>query len=148
MGRLCQGIGKVPNGSGQRIEGTDTLFVINYENIPCHRRKEITYTSVVSTIRTQKENLNQTRITISENCNCYQGDVGTPTTSLELFKIIVNGILSPRGDHYATFDIKKFYLGNPLDQSGYVKIRLSNIPQEFIDKYDLETCTRDGWVYL
>ena len=43
---------------------------------------------------------------------------------------------------------KKIYLGTPLNRPKYVKIRLSDIPQEFIDKYDLENCTRDGWVYF
>ena len=37
MGRLCQGVGQGPDGCGQRIEGTDTLFVIDYENIPHDR---------------------------------------------------------------------------------------------------------------
>ena len=29
MGRLCQGVGKDPNGKGKRIEGTNTFFAIN-----------------------------------------------------------------------------------------------------------------------
>ena len=33
MGRLCQGFGKGPNGKGQRIEGTNTFFVIKFEDI-------------------------------------------------------------------------------------------------------------------
>ena len=28
MGRLCQGIGTVPDGAGQRVKGTDTFHII------------------------------------------------------------------------------------------------------------------------
>ena len=30
MGRLCQGVGKGPNGKGKRIDGTNTLFAIKF----------------------------------------------------------------------------------------------------------------------
>ena len=119
MRRLCQSVGKVPNGSDQRIEGTDTLFVIDYENIPCDWRKDITYTSVVCTVRPQKEDPNCTRITICFNHICYLGDVLTPTASLELFKLVVSSVLSWRGARYSTLDIKNFYLGTPLDRPKY-----------------------------
>ena len=94
MGRLCLGVGKGPNGSGQRIEGADTFFVIDYENIPHDRRKDITYTFVLCTVRPQKEDHNCTCITICGNHICYPGDVGTPKASLELFKLIVSSVIS------------------------------------------------------
>ena len=47
IGRLCQGVGKGPNGKGNRIEGTNTLFVIKFGDIPKDRLNEICYTSVV-----------------------------------------------------------------------------------------------------
>ena len=68
--------------------------------------------------------------------------------SLELFKIITNSVLSQRGEHYTTFDIKKFFLGTPLNRPEYVKIWLSAITQEFIEECDLETQTQEVWVYL
>ena len=103
---------------------------------------------MVYKVRPQKEDPNHTRITIGGNCIYYQGDVGTPTASLKLFKLILDSVLSRQGLLYAAFYIKNFYLNNPLNQPKYVKIRLSNILQEFIYKYELETCTRDGWVYF
>ena len=59
-----------------------------------------------------------------------------------------NSVLSQRNARFACFDIKNFYLGTPLDHPGFVKIRLTNIPQEFIHKYNLQDCTHDGWVYF
>ena len=103
---------------------------------------------MVFSVRPQKEDPNRTRITIGGNHICCPGDVGTPTASLELFKLVVNSVLSQLGAQYATFDIKNFYLGTPLDWPKYVRIRLSDLPQEFKDKYDLDSCTRGVWVYF
>ena len=38
---------------------------------------------------------------------------------------------------FDTFDIANFYLSTPLDRPKYIKIKLSNIPQEFINEYNL-----------
>ena len=105
MGRLCQGIRKGKNGPGKRVEGTDTFYVIRFEDIPKGCLKEICYTSVVCEIRTGKNDLNRTQITICGTNICYLGDVGTNTVSLELFKLMINSILSQTGVKYACFDI-------------------------------------------
>ena len=148
MGRLCQGIGVGDNGIGHRVEGTDTFRVIYYDNIPPDRRKEITYTSVVCEVRPQKADPNRTRITIGGNRICYPGDVATKTASLELVKLMLNSMLSRRGAKFACFDVSNFYLGTPLDRPEYVRIRLADILQEFIDAYQLTLFVRDGWVYF
>ena len=54
MGRLCQRVGKDPNGKGKRIEGTNTFFAIKFEDIQKDRLKEICYTSVVCEVRPGK----------------------------------------------------------------------------------------------
>ena len=64
MGRICQEIVNNTEGTGKRIESTDTFFVIHYHDTPANRHKEIIYTSVVCEVRLQKEDPNQTRITI------------------------------------------------------------------------------------
>ena len=97
MGRLFHCIVKGTDREGQSIEGTDNFFIFNYENIPRNRCKKITYTYVVCTVRPPKEDPNRTRITINGNCICYPGDVGTPTASLDIFKLVVNSVLSRRG---------------------------------------------------
>ena len=47
LGQLCQGVGSGPTPSTQRVAGTNTFFVINYHDIPLHKRKEICHTMVV-----------------------------------------------------------------------------------------------------
>lgn len=149
LGRLCQGIGIGSKGdNNQRVAGTDTFRVIDYSEIPKERRKEITFTKVVCTVRPQKEDPNRTRITIGGNRICYPGDVGTPTASLDLVKLQLNSVVSRPGAKFACFDISNFYLETPLHRPEYVHIKLSDIPQEFIDEYDLHNHVHNGWVYF
>ena len=74
--------------------------------------------------------------------------MGTPTYYLELVKLIINSVITWRGAHYYNFDIKNFYLVTLLHRPEYVKVQLSDIPQEFINEYDLKNCTQYGWVYF
>ena len=72
----------------------------------------------------------------------------TKTASLDLVKIFINSVLSRKDTNYVTFDISNLYLQTPLYRPEYVRIKLSDIPQDFIDEYDLLGSVRDGWVYL
>lgn len=44
--------------------------------------------------------------------------------------------------------MKNFYLNTPLDHYEYVWVRLSDIPEEFVNKYNLQAFVKDGWVYF
>ena len=148
LGRLCQGIGKGAQGpSNQRVEGTDTFRPIRYEDIPKDRRKDICHTMVVCEVRPQKADPNRTRITLAGGHIQYPGDVGTPTGSLDLVKLMINSVLSRRNARFACFDAKNFYLQTPMARSEYVRIKLSDIPQEVIDEYNLLPRVHNGWVY-
>ena len=82
MGRLCQGVGKGKNGLGKRVEGTNTFYVIRFEEIPKYRLYEIFYISVVCEVRLGKKEPNITRMKICGIKFCYPGDIGTNTASL------------------------------------------------------------------
>ena len=92
----------------------------------------------------EKSDPNRTRITIGGNCITFPGDVGTPTASLELAKIVFNSVLSRLGTKFTTFDIYNFYLQTPLDRPEYARIKLSEIPEEFTLEYNLLSYARDG----
>ena len=69
--------------------------------------------------------------------------------SLDLLKLLLNSVLSRKGAKFVTFDIRNFYLQTPLDRSEYVRIKLSDITQDFIDKYNLQNFVdANGWVYF
>ena len=93
MGRLCQVVGKDPNGKGKIIEETNTFFAIKFEDISKDRLNEICYTSVVCEVRPGGKDPNRKRIIICGTNVCYPGDVGTNTASLELFKLMINSVL-------------------------------------------------------
>ena len=135
LGRLCQGIGKGSKGPRQqRMEGTDTFRLIKLAYIPQERRHEICHSMVVCEVKSYKEDPNRTRITVAGSQICYSGDVGTPTGSLELIKLIINSVLSRHNTHFVSFDLKNFYLQTPMERYKYVRIKLSDIPQEFIEE--------------
>ena len=84
LGRLCQGVGSTVDGSSKRVKGTDTFYVIDNEDIPLDRRKEITYSKVVCKVHPKKSDPDRTHVTIGGNHICYPGNVGTKTAPLEL----------------------------------------------------------------
>ena len=89
---------------------------------------------VVCEVKHHKEDPNCTRITVADSKIYYPGDVGTPTGSLDLVNLIINSVLSRRNAGFVSFDLKNFYLQTPMEQSEYVRIKFSDIPQEFIEE--------------
>ena len=45
-------------------------------------------------------------------------------------------------------DIKNFYLGNKMKWFKYMKIHLSQIPEEIIQQYNLREIAQNGYVYM
>ena len=83
--RLCQDVGHGTIGpQQQQIKGTNIFRIIHYEDIPVHKRGYICHTRVVCKVRPGKDNPNRTRITVNGGDIYYNGDVATPTGSLEL----------------------------------------------------------------
>ena len=71
-----------------------------------------------------------------------------PTGSLDLVKLIINSVLSRRNARFVCFDLKNFYLQTPMEKSKYVRIKLSDIPQEFIEEYNLTKSVHNGCIYF
>ncbi len=92
---------------------------------------------VVCEVRTEKDDPDRTRITIGGSRICFPGDVGTNTASLELFKVLLNSVISRKGARFSTIDLKNFYLDTPMPDPEYVRIKITDIPAEFIEEYKL-----------
>ena len=101
---LCQGVETGGNGLGKILEGTNTLYVVKFEDIRKDRLNEICYISVVCEVRPGKKDLNHTIIKICGTIFYYRGDVGTNTASLEIFNHIINSILSRARSKNVCFD--------------------------------------------
>jgi hypothetical protein len=65
FGRLAQGI-------GGRIKGTDTIRFIHKHEIPADRLKDLTYIKFVCTVRTEKKEPHRTRATMGGNLINHQ----------------------------------------------------------------------------
>ena len=77
---------------------------------------------VVCKVKPHKEDPNRTRITVTGSQICYPGDVGTPTGSLELVKIIINSVLLRRNARFFPSDLRNVYLQTPMEKSEYMRI--------------------------
>jgi hypothetical protein len=103
---------------------------------------------VVCEVRLEKDDPNHTQVTIGGNQICYPGDVDTDAASLELLKLLLNSVLSQKGAHFGSIDLKNFYLNMPMPKPEYICIKILDIPQEFIDKYKLTGLIHDGCIYF
>ena len=95
------------------------------------------YTSAVCEIRPHKTDPNRTPITISYNRIFHSGDMGINTALLEIVKLPINSVILHREACFTSVDIQNFYLSTPMDRPEYVQIKLSDIPQKLINKYNL-----------
>jgi hypothetical protein len=137
FGRLAQGV-------GNRITGSDTIRFIPLSKIPYNRLKNVTYGKFVCELKPNKKEINQTRDRIN-----YPGDCSTPTANLVLIKTHLNSVISTKGARYMTLDIKNFYLNTPMTRPEYVCLKLSDIPDEIIHIYKLHNiATPEGYVYI
>jgi hypothetical protein len=67
---------------------------------------------------------------------------------LELLKLLLNSVLFQKGARFSSIDLKNFYLDTPMPELEYVCIKISDIPQEFIDKYKLTGLDCDRSIYF
>ena len=120
---------------GKRVAGTNTFHIIAYVNIPYHQQKEMIYTKVVSEVREGKDDENCMRITVGGNLICYPSNAGINTASLELIKLMLNSVISRKGVRFECIDFKNNYLDTPMEDPKYIRIKITDIPEEFILEY-------------
>jgi hypothetical protein len=156
-----------------RLYNTNTTRFIRGSNIP--KGWKVTYGSFVVDIKYNKEEKERTRLTIGGDQIEYPGDKSTQTAGLTTEKILINsvistpnakflvidntnfylstplgrcGVISTPNAKFLVIDINNFYLSTPLGRFEYMVINLMLLPQETIEKYDLNELTQDGKVYI
>jgi hypothetical protein len=137
-GRLFKGI--------RDILGTDTCFFILLKNIL--NDINITYGKIVCDYKPHKKEKQCVRLTVGGDRLDYSGAVATSTADIKAFKILINGTLSTKDAAMMRMDIKNYYIGTLLPRFEYMKMMLSLIPEEIIQKYNLNAIAVDGWVYI
>jgi hypothetical protein len=73
----------------------------------------------------------------------YPGKVATLTAEMLVAKMLFNSVVSTKGARFMTMDISNFYLMTPLLCAKFIRIKISDIPNEVIREYKLrEKATR------
>ncbi len=141
--------GCLAQGVGNCIKGTNMIKFIHKCKVPKSRLKDVTYGQFVCTKRPEKAEPNQTRFTIGGDQINYPGEVATPTADLLVAKILFNSTTSTPGARFMMMDISNFYLNLPLARPEYIQIKISNIPEEIINEYNLcNKFTESGHVHI
>jgi hypothetical protein len=72
-----------------------------------------------------------------------------PTTNLTTVKPLFNFTISTPSALFNGINLASFYLNTPMERYEYMRLRLDIIPQDIIDKYNLNKIVdADGWVYV
>jgi hypothetical protein len=142
--------GRLANGIGGRIKNpTNTIKFIFQHKVPTERMKDVTYGQFVCTVRPDKAEPNQRRFTVGGDRINYPDKVATPTAEMLVAKMLFNSVISTKGARFMTMDISNFYPMTPLHHPKFIRMKLSNIPDEVIKEYKLrEKATKNGSIYI
>ena len=63
-------------------------------------------------------------------------------------KLLINSIVYTPGEKLLSIDIKNFYLHTTMPWYEYMRLKLSDLPDNVIRQYNLENIvTKDGYIY-
>ena len=117
--------------------------------MPTERWKDVTYGCVVVNYRPEKSDPYRTLLTFGGNLIMYPSDCGTPTVDLLTVKLLLNSIISSPGSKFLTININNFYLNTPMERFEYMRLKLSDLPEDFVERYNLEPKSdKNGQVYV
>jgi hypothetical protein len=68
----------------------------------------------------EKDNPNQTRLTVGGNQIVCPFDISTPKVEMMTVKMHLNSVISTKEAHYRTIDLKDFYLNKPMERPEYM----------------------------
>jgi hypothetical protein len=142
---MANEIGRLAQGVGGRIEGTNTFTFVNISDIPSN--KFATYARIVSEIRPQKDDPHRVRMTAGGNLIQYPGEVSTPSADLTTTKLLFNSVVSTPGAKFMTIDIKNMYLMSDMPTPEYMRIPIDLVPPEIMDEYKLHDKIHNKHVY-
>ena len=79
----------------------------------------------------------------------FPGDCGTPTANMLTVKLLLYSTISTKGAKFMTIDISNFYLNTPMERPEYMRLKISDMPNNIIEQYKLnEKVNPNGYVYI
>jgi hypothetical protein len=142
--------GQLVNGIGGCIKNpTNTIEFIFQHKVLTDCINNVTYRQFVCTVRPEKAEPNQMQVTVGGDRINYPGKVATLTTEMLVTNMFFNSVISTKGVQFMTMDMSNFYIMTPLDHAEFIQNKLSDIPDEVVDKYKLrEKVTKNGSIYI
>jgi hypothetical protein len=142
--------GRLANGFGGRVKGTNTIKFIRKSDIPLDRSRDVTYGSFVCTVQPKKTEPNRTCFVVGGDRINYPVKVATPTADMLVAKILFNSVIPTKHAKFTTMDIANFYLETPMKRPKYIRLNIRDIPpREIILEYKLnDIVNKDGSIYL
>jgi hypothetical protein len=126
----------------RHIEEAETMRWIQLHQKP--KDRIASYYSTQPSVKIKKGvALRRMRGTYGGTRSDYEGPVSEQTADLTTIKCLMNAAVSEDAN-LATADIKNFYLGTPLERYEYMYITRKQLPDDIIERYDLETFMNRG----
>ena len=100
--------GRLTQGMLERVQGTNTIFFVNKQDVPKNRQKDVTYARISCNYQPGKAEPNRTTLTIVGNRINYSEDCRMPTANLLTIKLLLNSIISTKKAKFMTMDAKLF----------------------------------------
>ena len=65
-----------------------------------------------------------------------------------MVKLLLNSVVSKNGAKLFTHDIKNFYINTPVERFEYMRLKMEDIPENVMEKYELKSKKEDGQVHV
>ena len=145
---LSNELGRLAQGNDAGVRSTDAIdFIFHYE-VP-HGSK-VTYANFRMDHRPLKEEEWRIRLVVGGDKLDYDNDSGSPAASLLETKLLLNSVISDiaKNARFFTCDLKDHFLASPMDKPEYMRIPTKCIPQDIMDRYNLQEKVHKGYVYV
>jgi hypothetical protein len=94
--------------SKRQSQGNKHHLFIPKDNLPKDRMKDVMYKSFSYDLKLNKAETDQMRLTTGGDKISYPQDVGTPTADMTLVKMLLNSVISTKGEKCVMLDVKTF----------------------------------------
>ena len=144
---MANDLGRLAQGVGGHVKGTDTIFFISKSQVPAGRK--VTYFQQEATIRPNKDKVYRVRNCAGGDKLVYDGPTATQCASLTTTEILLNSTISTPGARFMCADVKNFFYGTAMSILEYMKLHIKEIHEEIIVEYDLRSIVNpNGFVYM
>ena len=147
---LSNELGRLAQGVGSDIRGTDTIVFIPKCDVPSTNK--VTYGNFICDHRPLKTHEPyRVRLTVGGDKLDYTDDAGSPAASLLETKLILNSTISDadKGARFLCADLKNFFLASPMKDPEYMRLKYHYFPPAIRTQYKLDhLLAPDGYIYI